>query len=87
MTWLAMRWTPPQALDLLAAHGAARLALRLWALHYVGRAPGSFENKQSKRDRGMTYHQGECSCRRADSVRRFNLGEACVLSHPPRFRV
>ena len=29
---------------------------------------------------------GECSCRRADSVRRFNVGRVLALNHPPAWR-
>ena len=31
----------------------------------------------------LTYLQGECSYRRADSVRRFNVGGVLVLPPPP----
>jgi len=37
-------------------------------------------NKHSNRDRSMTHLQGECSCRRAGSVSRFNVGVVLVLS-------
>jgi len=40
-------------------------------------------DQHSDRDRSVTYLQGECKYRRADSARRFNVGRVLVLNNPP----